>query len=84
MGTRVVCSGETGAVRPDGAETVYETHQKIDKERFSYSRLVYRDGLFVGYMLVGEPAKAFNKLQPLLNTGTGTGKINALLYNGSL
>lgn len=81
MGTRVICSGDTGVTQPDNAEVTYKIDQRIDKERFSYSRLVFRDGLFAGYILVGEPAKAFNKLQPLLKTGASTDDINKLLYN---
>lgn len=75
MGTRVVCSGDTGTVQPDTSGAAYITDQRIDKERFNYTRLVFRDGLFVGYMLVGEPAKAFNKLQPLINTSVSAENI---------
>jgi len=81
MGTRVVCSGDTGVTQPDNAEVTYIIDQKIDKEQFSYSRLVFCDGLFVGYMLVGEPAKAFNKLQPLLKTDASADDISKILYN---
>ena len=80
MGTRVVCSGDTGTVQADNSEATYEIDQKIDKEQFLYSRLVFRNGLFVGYMLVGEPAKNFNKLQSLINTNTSAETINNLLY----
>jgi nitrite reductase (NADH) large subunit len=41
---------------------------------------VFRDGLFAGYMLVGEPAKAFNKLQQLINTNADIGTIDRILY----
>lgn len=64
MGTRVVCLGDTGTL----PEATYEIDQKIDNEHFSYSKLVFRNGAFVGYILVGEPAKAFNKLQSMINT----------------
>ena len=52
----------------------------IDKERFSYSRLVFKNGVFVGYMLVGEPAKVFNKLQPLMNTTVTAQTIKNILW----
>lgn len=81
MGTRVVCAGDTGAAQPDGSETSYVIEQKVDKEQFSYSKLVFRDGLFVGYILIGEPAKASNKIQSLLKTGTSAEEINKKLYN---
>lgn len=81
MGTRAVCSGDTGVGRPEGTETVYIEDRKTDKERFSYSRLVFRNGSFVGYMLVGEPAKAFNKLQQLINTSADIETINRILYS---
>ncbi len=81
MGTRVVCSGNTGAAQSNNSEGTYETDQRIDKERFSYSRLVFRNGLFVGYILVGEPAKSYNKLQSLIKTDAGAGTINNILYN---
>ncbi|HOQ76566.1 MAG TPA: FAD-dependent oxidoreductase [Thermoclostridium sp.] len=80
MGTRVVCSGDTGAVQPDGSEADYRIDRRIDKKNYLYSRLVFRNGLFVGYMLVGEPTKAFNKLQTLINTGAGADDINSILY----
>jgi nitrite reductase (NADH) large subunit len=81
MGTRVVCSGDTGVTQTDDSGSAYEIVKKTDKESFSYSRLVFRDGLFVGYMLVGEPAKAFNKLQSLINTNAGADAISNILYN---
>lgn len=81
MGTRVVCSGDIGANLQDNAEMTYITDQKTDKERFSYSKLVFRNGSFVGYILVGEPAKAFNKLQQLINTDAGADTINKILYS---
>jgi len=81
MGTRVVCSGETGLPHQDNSDITYEIDQKINKKLFLYSKLVFRDGLFVGYMLVGEPAKAFNKLQTLINTNAGTETINNILYS---
>lgn len=80
MGTRVVCSGDTGIFQSNNSEITYETDKKIDKEKFSYSKLVFRNGLFVGYMLVGEPAKAMNKLQPLIKTGVSAEDINKILY----
>jgi len=83
MGTRIVCSGDTGVVQPDSFESTYEIDRKIDKESLFYSKLVFHSGLFVGYILVGEPAKAFSKLQPLINTGAGAEYINSILYNRS-
>ena len=80
MGTRVVCSGNTGVIQSDNSEVTYEIDQKIDKEQFHYSKLVFHNGLFVGYILVGEPAKAFNKLQPLINTSVSNEAINNILY----
>jgi len=80
MGTRVVCSGETGVNQSDDYETNYKIARKADKEKFFYSKLIFRNGLFVGYMLVGEPAKVFNKLQPLINTSIGIEDINNILY----
>ncbi|MGI5852152.1 MAG: NAD(P)/FAD-dependent oxidoreductase [Caldicoprobacterales bacterium] len=80
MGTRVVCSGDTGAIQSDTPEGAYEIDQRIDKEQFAYSKLVFCNGLFVGYMLVGEPAKAFNRLRPLINTGANAETINSILY----
>jgi nitrite reductase (NADH) large subunit len=81
MGTRVVCYGDTGVIQSDNSDETYETDQRMDKEQFSYSKLVFRNGLFVGYILVGEPAKAFNKLQPLINTNSSTETINNILYD---
>lgn len=81
MGTRVVCYGDTGAAQPENSEVTYEIDQKTDREQYLYSKLVFRDGLFVGYILIGEPAKAFNKLQPLINTSVSTENINNILYN---
>lgn len=81
MGTRVVCSGDTGISEQNNCEVPYEITQKIDKENFGYSRLVFHQGLFVGYMLVGEVAKAFGKLQPLLNTAVSIEDINYILYH---
>ena len=80
MGTRVVCSGNTGVIQSDNSEVTYEIDQKIDKEQFHYSKLVFHNGLFVGYILVGEPAKAFNKHQPLINTSVSNEAINNILY----
>jgi len=80
MGTRIVCSGDTGAIQLDNSEAAYEIDKKIDKEKFNYSKLVFRNGLFVGYILIGEPAKTFNKLQPLINTSISIEKINSILY----
>jgi nitrite reductase (NADH) large subunit len=79
MGTRVVCSGDTGVVQSDSSEAVYEIEKKIDKEQFHYSKLVFRNGVFVGYILIGEPAKAFNKLQPLINTDAGTQAVRKII-----
>jgi len=81
MGTRVVCSGDKGDIQPCNPETAYEINQEIDKEHFSYSKLVFRNGLFIGYILVGEPAKAFNKLQSLINTGISASTVNNLLWD---
>lgn len=81
METRVVCSGDLGILQADSNEVTYEIDQKIDKENHNYSRLVFRNGLFVGYILVGEPAKAFNKLQSVLNTDVTATTINYVLYN---
>jgi len=82
MGTRVVCSGDIGITQSDHSGEAYEIDQKIDKEQFNYSKLVFRNGLLVGYILVGEPAKAFNKLQQLMNTSVSVETINNILYNG--
>lgn len=81
MGTRVVCSGDTGVNQPENSVTTYNIERKIDKEKFLYSRLVFRSGVFVGYMLVGEPAKALNKLQPLINTSVSAKTVNNILYS---
>jgi nitrite reductase (NADH) large subunit len=80
MGTKVVSSGDTGVFQSDNSEITYEIDQKIDKEQFSYSKLVFHNGLFVGYILVGEPAKALNKLQPLIKTSVSTETVNKILY----
>jgi nitrite reductase (NADH) large subunit len=82
MGTKVVCSGDTGDLQPNNSDMPYEIDQKIDKEQFNYSKLVFRNGVLVGYILVGEPAKAFNKLQQLMNTSVSVETINNILYNG--
>jgi len=79
MGTRVVCSGDAGILQADNSDTVYKIDRQTDKERFSYSKLVFRDGLFVGYILVGEPAKAFSKIQPLLMTDAKAADIRKIL-----
>jgi len=79
MGTRVVSSGDKGDIQPDGSAT-YMIDRKSDKERFNYSKLVFRDGVFVGYILIGEPAKESNKLQTLINTSTNAETINSFLY----
>lgn len=80
MGTRVVCSGDTCISRPDTAKEAYEILQNVDKDHFSYSRLIFHDGVFVGYILIGEPAKAFNKLQSLIKTSASSETINNILY----
>jgi len=82
MGTRVVSSGETGVIRPDNSVVTYEINRRVDKENFSYSKLIFRNEMFVGYILVGDPAKAFNKLQPLINTCVSTETVINILYNG--
>jgi len=81
MGTRVVCSGDTGVIKPENSNETYEIDQRIDKEKFNYSRLVFRKGVFVGYMLIGEPAKAFNKLQSLLQTDVNIENLYNVLFN---
>lgn len=81
MGTKVVCSGDTDIIQSDITNADYEIDQKINKDHFSYSKLAFRDGVFVGYILVGEPAKAFNKLQPLIQTRASTETINNILYS---
>ncbi|HOB19939.1 MAG TPA: FAD-dependent oxidoreductase [Candidatus Atribacteria bacterium] len=81
MGTRVVCSGDAGVILPDDPDAAYAVDQKTDKEKFTYSRLVFRNGTFVGYMLVGEPAKAYNKLQALINSNADAESINDILYS---
>ncbi|NLF43274.1 MAG: NAD(P)/FAD-dependent oxidoreductase, partial [Bacteroidales bacterium] len=81
MGTRVVCSGDTGVIQSENFEATAKIDRKIDKEKFLYSKLVFRNGLFVGYILVGEPAKAFNKLQSMINTSVSTENINHILYS---
>ncbi|NLJ87846.1 MAG: NAD(P)/FAD-dependent oxidoreductase [Epulopiscium sp.] len=81
MGTRVVCSGDIAITQSDNIETTYLIEQKKGKEKFNYSRLVFSDGLFVGYILVGEPAKAFNKLQSLLKTSANIETINSIIYS---
>lgn len=80
MGTRVVSSGDKGVNKSDNFEANYKIDQKVDREKFIYSKLVFRNGLFVGYMLIGEPAKSFNKLQPLINTDASVEDINNILY----
>lgn len=80
MDTRVVCSGEAGVVKTDNSENSYEIDRKINKDHFSYSKLVFHNGLFAGYMLVGEPAREFNKLQSMLNTDVDAAAINKILY----
>lgn len=80
MGTKVVCSGDTGDLQPNNSDMPYEIDQKIDKEQFNYSKLVFRNGLLVGYILIGEPAKAFNKLQSLIKTSVSADTINKILY----
>jgi len=80
MGTRVVCSGNADAIQSGNSQGTYEIDQKIDKEQFSYSKLVFRNGLFIGYILVGEPAKSFNKLQSLINTGVNVETVYNILY----
>ena len=81
MGTRVVCSGDTGIIRQDGSDAEYKTERRVDRDKFNYSKLVFRNGLFAGFILVGEPAKSFNKLQALINTGATAGDIYKILYN---
>lgn len=80
MGTRVVSSGDPGIVQSDNSAEACKTDRRIEKEKHSYSKLVFRDGLFVGYMLVGEPAKSFSKLQSLLNTSADAETIYQILY----
>lgn len=80
METRVVCSGDIGASQQDQSGDTYEINQTYDKNQFSYSRLVFRDGVFVGYVLIGEPSKVFNKLQSLIQTRTSAENINNILY----
>jgi nitrite reductase (NADH) large subunit len=80
METRVVCSGDIGASQQDQSGDTYDINQTYDKNQFSYSRLVFRDGVFVGYVLIGEPSKVFNKLQSLIQTRTSAENINNILY----
>jgi nitrite reductase (NADH) large subunit len=81
MGTKVACAGETSIVQSDSSEISYEIDQKLDEVKFDYSKLVFRDGLFVGYILIGEPAKAFSKLQSMLKTYASAETINNILYS---
>ncbi len=81
MGTRVVCLGDIGIIQSENSVAGYEIDQRIDKEEFSYSKLVFHNELFVGYILVGNPAKAFTKLQTLINTNATAKNINDILYS---
>lgn len=80
MGTRVVCSGDTAANQSGEAEAIYDIDQRLDNEKYNYSKLVFRNGLFVGYMLIGDPTKAFSKLQSMINTNADKESINKILY----
>jgi len=40
MGTRVVCSGDTGVTQADNSETAYEIVKKTDKENFSFQTCI--------------------------------------------
>ncbi len=80
MGTRVICSGDIGVPQPDQSGAIYDINQIMDLEQFSYSRLVFCEGIFVGYVLIGEPAKGFNKLQSLVQTSASAADLNGLLY----
>ena len=80
MGTRVVSAGDLGTSQSDATEAAYDIYQKADEDKYSYSRLVFRDGLFVGYILIGEPAKAFSKLQSLIQTSADAETINGIIY----
>ncbi|NLM12288.1 MAG: NAD(P)/FAD-dependent oxidoreductase [Epulopiscium sp.] len=82
MGTRVVCLGDTCVVQSDDSKAVSEIDQRVDKEQFCYSKLVFNNGVLVGYILIGEPAKSFNKLQRLMNTNVTAETVNNILYNG--
>ncbi|NMA67352.1 MAG: NAD(P)/FAD-dependent oxidoreductase [Clostridiaceae bacterium] len=81
METRVVCSGKTGVIQSDNSLENCEIYQRVDMEQFSYYKLIFQNGLFVGYILVGEPARAFNKLQPLINTDVSAETIKNILDN---
>lgn len=80
MGTRVVCSGDTAANQSGEVEAIYDIDQRLDNEKYNYSKLVFRNGLFVGYMLIGDPTKAFSKLQSMINTNSDKESINKILY----
>lgn len=80
MDTRVVSSGDTGNDLPENTQTEYKIEQRTDNDRFSYSRLVFRGGLFVGYMLVGDPAKSFNKIQQMVGTSVSADEVFRILY----
>jgi len=80
MGTRVVCSGDTAANQSGEAEAIYDIDQRLDNEKYNYSKLVFRNGLFVGYMLIGDPTKAFSKLQSMINTNADKESVNHILY----
>ena len=52
-GNKGCCSGDIGASQQDQSGDTYDINQTYDKNQFSYSRLVFRDGVFVGYVLIG-------------------------------
>ncbi len=81
MGTRVVCAGDPGDGSGAGGEGTpqYESVVKADRGTFSYSRLVFRDGRFAGYMLVGSPAAGWSRLQTLIGRAAGRDEAIAAL-----
>lgn len=80
METRVVCSGDTGITPGIGDGEGYEFVQQADRDHYSYSSLVFKNKVFSGYMLVGEPARSFNKLQPLIGSDMDKTAVSAVLY----
>ncbi|MHB1452967.1 MAG: NAD(P)/FAD-dependent oxidoreductase [Saccharofermentanales bacterium] len=80
METRVVCSGDLGTTPGTGDAEHYEFVRQSGAEQFSYSCLVFKDRLFAGYMLIGEPAKSFNKLQTLIGSDKNKDTISEILY----
>jgi len=61
MGTKIVAQGDKGIM----GEAHYDLDTLLDEENGTYRKLIYRDGIFSGFILIGDTSE-FTKLQKSL------------------